>query len=444
VLVGAVAALVCVGGAAWAAGEAAKAPEGAPAGGTAPEGKKLEGTKAGEKPAGRPWEMPYPPQAPAKADEIYHVPTGIGLSFEKMMDVLAAARVVYVGETHDNVHAHRVELAVLRELSRRFPGGVALGMEMFREPQQEALDRWLRGGVGEIEFLKAAKWYDSWGSDFGYYRELLEFARQAGIEVVALNPPKKLEEEVSRNGVDKLPPELRPLLPEMAELDPYQRESLKAVFGAHKATEGMVDSFLRIQSLWEETMASRIVGYLSSPRGQGKRMVVVAGGWHVRYGFGIPRKVFRRLPLASATVLPTELSVPEEKQDQLMEYELPDIPLLPADFLWMVPYEDLEKDRVRLGVRLGGGEGPVKIEAVEEGFPAAKAGIEKGSEFVSLDGAPVADMADVQLAVRAKRAGDKVTLVLRKDGVEKTYVVELYRVEAPKHGDKGPPPAKDR
>jgi uncharacterized iron-regulated protein len=372
-------------------------------------------------------EIPYPPPKPPQPDQILHVPTGLSVGFSGLMDVVSANRVIYIGETHDNVHAHRVELDVIRDLTRRFPGAVAVGMEMFREPQQEVLNRWTRGELTETEFLKESRWYDTWGLDYGYYRGIMEFARTNHLDVIALNAPKKLEEEVSKNGIEKLPEQFKKQLPEMGEPDPYQREAMKAVFGAHKATEGTINSFLRIQSLWEETMASRIVGYLKSPRGKLKRMVVLTGDWHVRYGFGIPKKVFRRMPLQGSILLPVELSIPEEKKGEIMNYDLPDIPLLPADFFWMVPYEGLEKDQVRLGVRLRTEAGTVWIESVEEHSPAAKAGIETGSKLVSIDGHAMHDITDVQILIRAKRPGDRVALVLQRNGQKKSVVVELFR-----------------
>ena len=91
-------------------------------------------------------EMPYPPSAPPEVEEIRHLPTGLRVSMEGMMEMLSGARLVSVGETHDNLNDQRVELTVVRELHRRFPGKVAVGMEMFREPQQESLDRWCAGG----------------------------------------------------------------------------------------------------------------------------------------------------------------------------------------------------------------------------------------------------------------------------------------------------------
>lgn len=373
-------------------------------------------------------EMPYPPKGKPVAEDIYHVQTGLKVPFDGMMEIVSGARLVCVGETHDNLHAHRVELSVIRELHRRFPGRVAIGMEMFREPQQEVLDRWTRGELTELEFLKAAKWHSTWGSDFGYYREILAFARDNGIDVIALNPSKELQEEVKRAGLDDVSADLRARLPEIGPADPYQREAMKAVYGAHLPSAGAFDSFFRVQMLWEETMAARIVEYLGSPRGEGKKMVTITGGWHVRYGFGIPKKVVRRLPLPYAIVLPEEIEFPPDKKDRLMDVRLPPIPLPVADFVWYVPYEDLEGNRVRLGVRIADGEGGVIVEGVQEGSPAAKAGIPEGSRIVSFDGKPVGEAEDLFYLVAEKREGDRAAVVFRQDGAERIVEVSFFRM----------------
>ncbi len=389
----------------------------------------LAGCAAGSRTSLRPpGEIPYPPKEEAKAEEIFHLPTGLRMSFDGMMDMLSGARLVCIGETHDNLHAHRVELRVIRELARRFPGKIAIGMEMFREPQQEALDRWTRGELSELEFLKASKWHQNWGSDFGYYRDILDFARDNRIDVVALNPPKDLEREVSRTGLDNVPADLAAKLPETVPPDPYQRAMMKAVYGAHLPSEGMFDSFFRVQMLWEESMASRIVEYLKSPRGDGKRIVTLTGGWHVRYGFGVPKKTIRRMPMPFAIVLPEEIEIPAEKADQQMDVDLPEIPLIPGDFAWMVPYEDLEKDKVRMGVSIAEQEGKVVVEGVADGSPAAKAGILAGSVIVSFDGQPVTDISDVFYLVDAKREGDKAVVVVRRDGADRTIELTFFKM----------------
>ncbi|MGZ9149142.1 MAG: ChaN family lipoprotein, partial [Candidatus Deferrimicrobiaceae bacterium] len=199
-------------------------------------------------------ENPYPPKGGAKAGDIYHLPTGLAISEEGLMDMLSGARLVCVGETHDNLNDQRVELTVVRELHRRFPGKVAVGMEMFREPQQGTLDRWVAGELTELDFLKESKWYEAWGFDFGAYRDLLLFAKENRIDVIALNPSRELQEAVRRTGLDNVPEELRRKLPEIGETDPWQRAVLRGVFGGHAGHGGgneSFDAFLRIQLLWE-------------------------------------------------------------------------------------------------------------------------------------------------------------------------------------------------
>ena len=388
--------------------------------------------------------FPYPLTEEPRAGLIVHLPTGLTVSFEQAMELISGARLVAIGETHDNIHAHEVELAVIRDLHRRHPGGIAIGMEMFREPQQETLDRWVRGDLTELEFLRAVKWYDTWGSDFSYYRGILEFARDNRIDVIALNPPKELQTAVSRMGLANLPESLKAKLPEIGEADFWQREVAKAIDGGHIPSEGMFDSFFRVQLLWEESMAQRVVDYLGSPAGQGKRMVTITGGWHAQYGFGVPKKVVRRLPMPYAVVIPEEINVPEDKRGQQMEITLPAIPLMKADVAWMVDYEGVEVKRVKLGVRItdasgtvvaGGEEGTrragVLVLGAEPGSPAAKAGLAKGDLIVALDGKEVTQVTDLLYHVSFRAAGDKGTVTVSRGGTERVLPVEWFAMPKP-------------
>lgn len=282
--------------------------------------------------------LPYPPPARPVADTLQHVATGTALDLDGLMSLLDGARLVYVGETHDNLAAHRAQLRILRELERRHPGRVALAMEMFRGPQQDVLDRWSRGELDEAAFLAAVDWQQTWGLDFGYYRELLVFARERRLDVIALNPPRELQDAVKRAGIDALSEDLRRQLPELGPPDPYQRRVLEAIYRAHRPTDGDFEAFFRVQRLWEESMAERVAGYLQSARGAGRIVVVLTGGGHVEYGFGVPKNLLRRLPLPYVIVLPTEIEVPAAKR---MPVAPPELPLAPADVIWWVDYEEL-------------------------------------------------------------------------------------------------------
>jgi len=368
-------------------------------------------------------DLPYPLVGQPEADRIVHVPTGLELSFEGMMDMMAGARLVCIGESHDNYRAHEVQLQVIRELDRRFPGRVAIGMEMFRQPQQEILDRWTRGELGELEFLEAVDWHRTWSTDYRHYAAILGFARDQGLDVIALNPSRELQDAVRQFPPDALPQEFRDELPEVGDSDPYQHAVLEAFYGGHLPTPGAFESFFRVQLLWEESMAERIVDYLGSARGRGRIMVTLTGSGHVEYGFGIPKKVIRRMPMPYVILAPTEIEVPPEKQ--MPDVRLPELPLYPADFVWWIPYEDLEARKIRLGVGVAERDGILVVSQVEAGSPAERAGMLPGDEIAAVAGQPVSSATTLVHWVVTQSPGASAIVTVRRAGAPLELSVEF-------------------
>jgi uncharacterized iron-regulated protein len=354
---------------------------------------------------------PYRDPGTLKRGEILHVPTGMMVSEDEFYDLTAGSRIIYVGESHDNIYAHRLELDIVKSLNRRYPVGLAVAMEMFGRRSQEDIDRWLAGDMDDKEFLSV--FARDWGlSDYSYYRELLHFIRQRKIPLRAIN--------VSRSGKMSLLQQRRELnggeYPQPD--DPYQKQALAAMFAGHAGGHDHLAMFYGMQMLWEETMAESIINYLDSPAGQDKKMVVLAGGFHVAYGFGIPRKVLKQRKWSYTIVLPTTPAELEENEPQRMEVDFPDLPLYVADYLWCIPYRNLNDSRVRLGVQLQDTEAGVKIMLVQPGSAAAAAGIKPGDLVKSIDDQPVRNSQDVQYAVLGKKPGDYGYLVLVRDGRE--------------------------
>ena len=60
---------------------------------------------------------------------------------------------------------------------------------------------------------------------------------------------------------------------------------------------------------------------------------------NVRYGFGVPKKLMRRMPLRYMSLCTEEIAgSPEDSPDRHMSYSAPPVPLYPADVLWWLPF----------------------------------------------------------------------------------------------------------
>ncbi len=371
-------------------------------------------------------ESPYQNIDSIPEGEILHVPTGIGISQEALFNYLGRSRVVYVGEVHSNMQHHRVQLKILRGLHERFPGQISVGMEMFQNPAQPKLDAWIQGELSEKDFTK--EWYANWTQGIGYYKELLEYIRDQKIPLVALNASDALMAEVAQKGFKGLSEEGKKALPEIDKEDRFHRKALEAVFGGHSHGKEGFERFHRTMLLWDETMAQSIYQYLSSSKGLDQKMVVFSGGFHVAHGFGIPKRVFRRLPEPYVIVLPhTPIQrLPKEREGLLMDVSPPQLPLYVADFVWSVGYEELKEDRVYLGVRIEKSEEGIFITEVYPDMPAARAGIQKGDIVLSLDGRPMEEPFDLSYEVSLYKSGDRVRVGILREGkqldVEATFL----------------------
>lgn len=376
-------------------------------------------------------ETPYPQQGPPAVGDIYHLPTGVKVTPEEMHQAITDSRIIYVGETHDNPAAHRLELDVLEAVTERYPGKTSLGMEMFNTTQQDILNQWTNGIISEKDFLKKSDWYGVWGQDFAYYRDLLVYARNNKIPVIGLNVTKELRRKVGMNELADLDKETLAQLPEMDFSDPYQKAMTEAIYADHTQGKSMLDGFLRIQTLWDESMAENIARDLATKPDH--RMVVIAGGNHVRYGFGIPRRVFRRLPVSYSLVGIREINLSDEKKSTLMNVDMPQFPMVPYDYQLYSEYESLPGERVKLGVRFKEADGRILVESVVPGSAADKAGMMAGDYIEFFDNKPVKESFDLVYEISLKNLDDKAEIIVDRE--EKPISLTVHFIPLPEmHG----------
>lgn len=370
------------------------------------------------------WRLPYPLDAKPVENMIMHVRTGRVLDRSSLMSLLADARVVYVAESHDNIESHRVQAEIIREMARRYPGHLAVGMEMFPESAQPALDRWRASGYNDEEFDRI--WTEHWSVDIEYYRPVIDAIRQFKLPIIALNANKAAVKEVSSKGIAEASGDVDGGLPEIDLTDKYQRKFLEAMFEDHAKGTGMIDRFVQVQTLWDETMAENTVNWLQSDPSGENRMIVMAGGNHITYGFGIPRRVFRRFPVTYYTVATEIFSYEHVPEEKMMDVDVPELPLQPSDFIWYIDYKELELKRVKLGVRMQPNEGGgIKVVEVLRDSMAEAAGIRAGDVLTELNGQPLREPHNLTFRLKSVKPGDTVTINIVRGGHTGSAVVNF-------------------
>ncbi len=380
-------------------------------------------------------EQPYLPVRKPAIGDILHLPTGVYLDQSSMLEQVIRSQVVFVGETHYNPASHRLQETILQALAQHNPGKVTLAMEMFSPSQQPVLDSWTAGELSEKQFIKQVDWYGNWRMNFAFYRALLNFCREQKIPILALNAEQELKQQVSESPVAELPEEDRANLPEMDDSDPYQAAMVEAIFSDHKMGQTMLDGFQRVQTLWDETMAENLATYLRR-EGKNRQVMVIAGGNHISYGFGIPRRVFRRIPVSYVLVGSTELNIPEDKQDRLMNVVKPEYPMPPYNFLVYTEYENLSSPGVKLGIMLDKTEGGLLIEGVIPGSVADQHGLKKDDLLVQIDDVQLNEPFDLIYDLQQKKIGDTAELTFLRGDERFTRTVEFTETNQKPHGMK--------
>jgi uncharacterized iron-regulated protein len=337
-----------------------------------------------------------------------------GLSdLERLVEALRDTRVVLVGENHDRYEHHLNQLAIIRGLYELDPR-MAIGLEFFQQPFQQYLDQFVAGEIDEREFLRRTEYFQRWRFDYRLYRPILNFAREKGIPLVALNIPGEVTSKVAREGLESLDEEQQQWVPADIERgNAAYEQRLRRVFAQHPSVdEGGFERFLDAQLLWDEGMAERAARYLKGHPEQ--RMVILAGAGHLEYGDGIPDRLKRRLGDSQAVVI-----------NGLREQLHPGL----ADYLLLPERRELPPAGL-LGVRLESGvEGP-RVQGFAAKSAALEAGVRKRDRILRIDGEEITAYSDIRLALLGRSPGDRVQVAVERQRLffgpkELSFEVEL-------------------
>lgn len=188
----------------------------------------------------------------------------------------SGARIVILGETHDNADHHRLQSMVLAALLRsgRRP---LLAMEQFDREHQAGLDAARARGERDPEQIADAGRFDRRGWKWPDYRPLVEFAVGAGLDLRAANLSRENARTLMRTGAPAAG-----LPPAPAALRAALEQDIIDGHCGHRPAAAMLAGMVEAQRARDAQMATSLNS--AGPDGA----VLIAGAGHARRDRGVP------------------------------------------------------------------------------------------------------------------------------------------------------------
>lgn len=259
-------------------------------------------------------------------DTIVEVATGRSLTPAELIDALAAADFVLLGEKHDNVRHHSVQAELVAALGQR--GRLrAVAFEMLPTDRQAAVVEHLADGGRVADLDRAVGWAELGWGPWSWYGPIAHAATRHGATLVAANLTDDEIGRIYRDGLDGLPAVLRSRTGLDVPLDGADRAAREAAMvEAHcghdlgAAAARMVD----VQRARDARMAERLATLAG--RGQG---ALVTGNAHAAKDVGVPVVLARLQPTATVA----SLGLIEIEPD----WTAPPANAWPYDYVWFTP-----------------------------------------------------------------------------------------------------------
>ncbi len=253
------------------------------------------------------------------------------IGWEDVLNRVANANAVFVGETHDDASAHRVEHALVNAFLAAHPKA-AVSLEMLERNEQDAVNLYLSNSSTLEVFLATTKSRDWAGENtwIPWYQPMIDSARISGAQIIASNAPRKYVSIALREGYEPLralPADerllfevdenlthdgdwlrLRELMVEMHKDRAEKELAEKGETGPLEPSDQDVDCAHRSQRVWDRTMgmsAAKIFAQKTS-------VIHIAGGFHLEQQLGTVAQFSRVCPDAKILVISLQPSASTE------------------------------------------------------------------------------------------------------------------------------------
>jgi uncharacterized iron-regulated protein len=240
---------------------------------------------------------------------------GRNVKYQKMIEEISSADVVFFGELHDNPIAHWLELEITADLYDIAAERLVMGAEMFEADNQLLLDEYLGSEYEADKFEAEVKLWKNYKTD---YKPLVEFARKNSLPFIATNIPRRYASMVSKGGfeeLDSLTAEAkRYMAPLPVSYDPELKcyKDMMSMHGMPGMGGRPNENLPKAQAIKDATMAY----FISANLPEGKIFIHYNGSYHSDNHLGIIHYLKLYRPGIRVATISTVIQDDIEKIDQ--------------------------------------------------------------------------------------------------------------------------------
>ncbi|MBU2157201.1 MAG: ChaN family lipoprotein [Gammaproteobacteria bacterium] len=220
------------------------------------------------------WQSPEGLQHP-ELGQIVELRTGAQLTPAQLLERLAVAPKVLVGERHDNPDHHALQLWLLRALAAQRPQGSLL-LEILTPDQQVKVDQVraaIATGQAPQDMLDALAWQPGWA--WSLYGPLVQHALRQPYPLLAAN--------LERREIMQIYTQVPQLQGQASTAQPVREALLKQIRQSHcnLLPESQLPAMLAVQQQRDRRMAEALI---AAP----EPSLLFAGAFHARRELGVP------------------------------------------------------------------------------------------------------------------------------------------------------------
>jgi len=241
--------------------------------------------------------------------QIYSLKEGKIVSKARLVDVLRAYPVIFVGDFHNNENLHQFIAELIATLGKEYT--LHLANEWFTPMDNNTLELFMDKELTEAQFLENISWKKNIGYKYDSFKPIYQNLQKVDGKMYGINLSRAERKKISLIQLDKMNVKEK-LFYKALDLNTSVHKQFISSFlhDCHAPLKNedkqeCLERMYRVQVAWDEKMGKESARLAKKIiKGRKDKLIVFVGAMHLEFGLGVNMRFSRNSTLPHVTVLP--------------------------------------------------------------------------------------------------------------------------------------------